>query len=413
MNRIYLSAFLLLISSVAAYAQAEWQSAIPNGLAWKAEPRLTTFSTSLSGLKTSNLTSESYDNKKNNKVGYLSTYLTQQISLDRPCEITFTVRNTNNYITGPQTHITGTKKKVKAGRVVANIFQTILLPAFGWGSWFWNPARETIQYGYKDNTPSQVYWGYTITVKSVKGSTTTFYQRFCHHDGYSVDEMSSDNNHWHSTYGNYGTENIKLIYDRDKTLKLYSDNNLVKTFPDATAITYLGLDAGCNAKLETSNFTIQRMTNYGTAKPMIEEATAMMQQENWYGASKLLGEVIDKVGYHDFKTYYLKGYCQMAQNNPRTAIEELTKAINFPSTTMSEREGAYYLRGYCKAQLEDADCVNDMRKAGEDGKIWLKEMQLEDYYPNQSIVKEVQTSPKTVNRTQRSLSTSKKPPLKK
>lgn len=296
---------------------------------------------------------------------------------------------------------------------MANIAQSLFLFPIGLGSWLWNPARETIQYGYTDDAPSQVYWGYTITVKSAKGSSTTFFQRFCHHDGYSVDEMSSDNTIWHSSYRNSGTENLKLIYDHDKTLKLYSGNNLVKTFTDATTITYLGLDAGCNAKIETSNFSIRKMTNFGTAKPMIEEAAVMMQQEDWYGASKLLSEVMDKVGYQNFKTYYLKGYCQMAQNNHRTAIEELTKAINFPSATTSEREGAFYLRGYCKAQLEDVDCVNDMRKAGEDGKIWLKEMQLENYYPSQSVVKEVPTSSKTTNQTQRPFNTSKKPPLKK
>lgn len=413
MRRIYLSALLLLISSVMAFAQSEWESAIPGGLAWKTEPRLTTHSTALSGLRTYNLTTESYDNKKNNTVGYLSAYLTQQIPLDRPCEISFTVRNTNNYVTGPKTHITGTKKKVKAGSVVANIFQTLLMPAIGWGSWFWNPVRETIQYGYKDDSPSQVYWGYTIVVKSVKGNTTTFYQRFCHHDGYAVDEMSSDNTRWHSTYGNSGTENLKLIFNHDKTLKLYSGNSLVKTFPDAVAITYLGLDAGCNAKLETSNFSIQKTTNYGTAKPMIEEAMTLIQQENYYGASKILSDVMDRVGYRNFNTYYLKGYCQMAQNNTRTAIDELTKAINVPSATTSEREGAYYLRGYCKAQLEDMDCVNDMRKAGEDGRTWLKEMQLEDFYPGQTAINNDPVSSNVTNRSKRYLSSSKKPPLKK
>lgn len=413
MIRIYLTALLLLISSVTIFAQAEWESAIPSGLSWKADPRMTTFSTSLSRLKTSNLTSESYDNKKNKKVGYLSAYLSQEIPLDRPCEISFTVRNTNNYITGPQTHITRTKKKVKAGRVVANILQTILLPAVGWSSWLWNPARETVQYGYKDDSPSQVYWGYTITVKSAKGGSTTFYQRFCHHNGYDLDEMNSDNNHWYSTYSNHGTENLKLTFDRDKTLKLYSGHSLVKTFPDAVAITYLGLDAGCNAKLETSNFSIQKTTNYGIAKPMIEEAVRMIQQENYYRASKILTDVMDKVGYRDFNTYYLKGYCQMAQNNTRTAIEELTKAINFPSATISEREGAYYLRGYCKAQLEDFDCVNDMRKAGDDGKTWLREMQLEDYYPVQNVIRETSVSSQSSNRPKRSLNTQKKPPLRK
>ncbi len=413
MTRLYLSSLLLLISSVAAFAQAEWESAIPSGLAWIAEPRLTTHSTTLSGLRTSNLTTESYDNKKNNKVGYLSAYLTQQIPLDRPCEISFTVRNTNNYVTGPKTHVTSTKKKVKGGRVVANIAQSLLLFPIGLGSWWWNPARETVQYGYKDNSPSQVYWGYTITVKNTNGSTTTFYKHFCHHDGYDVDVTDSDNSRWRSTYNSSGTQNLKLVFDKEKTLKLYSGNDLLKTFPDAAAITYLGLDAGCNAKLETSNFSMQKTTNYGTAKPMIEEAMTMIQQENYYGASRILTEVMDRVGYRDFNTYYMKGYCQMAQNNLRTAIEELTKAINIPSATALEREGAYYLRGYCKAQLEDIDCVNDMRKAGEDGKTWLKEMQLEDFYPNQSVIRETSISTKSNSRPKRALNTSKKPPLRK
>lgn len=178
MNRLYLSALLLLVSSMAALAQEEWESAIPGGLAWKAEPRLTTHSTTLSGLRTSNLTTESYDNKKNNTVGFLSAYLTQPIPLDRPCEIKFTVRNTNNYVTGPQTHVTSTKKKVKAGRVVANIAQTLLLFPFGIGSWWWNPVRATVQYGYTDDSPSQVYWGYTITVKSTKRFIDNVLQTF-------------------------------------------------------------------------------------------------------------------------------------------------------------------------------------------------------------------------------------------
>lgn len=413
MIRFYISALLLLISSAAASAQEEWESAIPSGLAWKADPRLTTFSTTLSGLRTSNLTIESYDNKKNNKVGYLSTYLTQQIPLDRPCEIQFTVRNTNNYVTGPKTHVAYTKKKVKGGRVVANIAQSLLLFPIGIGSWWWNPARETVQYGYQDNSPSQVYWGYTITVRITNGSSTTYYKHFCHYDGYGVDVIDSDNSRWRSTYSSSGTENLKLVFDKDKTLKLYSGNDLLKTFPNAAAITYLGLDAGCEAKLETSNFSVQKITNYGIAKPMIEEAVAMIQQENYYGASKILTEVMDRVGYRDFNTYYMKGYCQMAQNNTRTAIDELTKSINVSSATASEREGAYYLRGFCKAQLEDIDCVNDMRKAGEDGKTWLREMQLEDYYPNQSVISETTVPSKTSSRPKRSLNTQKKPPLRK
>jgi hypothetical protein len=203
-----------------------------------------------------------------------------------------------------------------------------------------------------------------------------------------------------------------LVYDIDKTLKLYSGNSLVKVFPTATEITYLGLDAGFNARLETSNFTIKQMTTYGMAKSMMENATTMMQQENWHGASRIFSDIIENVGYHNFKVYYLNGYCQMEQNNMRTAIDNLTKAINLSSSMASEREDAYYLRGYCKAQLDDIDCVNDMRKAGKDGQIWLKENQLENFYPNQNPVTEKSTS-SNISHAPKNLKTSKKPILKK
>lgn len=76
MNRLYFSLLLILISFVSTFAQEIWESAIPYGLEWKADPRLTTYSTTLSELKTSNFTSESYENKKNNKFSYLSVCLT-------------------------------------------------------------------------------------------------------------------------------------------------------------------------------------------------------------------------------------------------------------------------------------------------------------------------------------------------
>lgn len=419
---MFFLAFLLLLTSIVYCAQSEWEYEIPDGLAWKSEPGLTTSSSSLSGLRISNLNSESNENKKNNSFSLLSAYLTQQIVLDRPLEINFTVSNKNSYVAGPQTHITSTKMKVKGGRVVANILQTVLLFPVGIGSWWWNPPKEMVQYGYTDDSPSQVYWGYTIVVKSSTGSRTTFFKRFCHHDGYRVYELCSDDNNWHDAYNSsLGTQELKLVYEKDKTLKFYSGSILLKTFPDAVAITYMSLDAGCNAKLETSSFSFQKMTNFGIVKPMIEEAVSMMQNENWYGASKLLGEIMDTKGYKNFTTHYLKGYCHMSMNNFRTAIDELTKAITSPKTMFYEREAAYYIRGFCKAQLEDVDCINDMRKAGEDGKIWLREMQLEDYYPdkfenqetNQNVVMEKPNPTKSSGRMSKSLKTSQKPPLRK
>ena len=404
--------FAFIINALSSFAQIEWEDAVAKGLAWKVDPSLTTYSTELSGLRTYNYTKESSDAKKNHTVDYLSAYLNQHISFDRPCEIKFTVKNTNDNIKGPQMHVTKTKKNVKGGRIVANIFQSLLLFPFGLISWWWNPVRETVQEGYYDDSPSQVYWGYTIKIKSTEGISTTYRQRFCHSINHNLDEWNSDSETWkHYEYGT-GTIYLKLEYTRNKSLKLYSSDKLVKIFSNVAEILYLGLDAGCNAKLEVSNFSMQRMTLYGVAKPMIESAVAQMQQENWYEASKILRDVMDNIGYKDFKTYYLKGYCELSQNHTRTAIDLFTNAINSTSASIKDREAAYFLRGYCKAVLEDLDCVNDMRKAGEDGRTWLREMQLENYDSSQSTQQTVSKPNQSTNRP-KSWRMAKKPLLKK
>lgn len=401
---------LLLFASLCVCAQNEWETAVPNGLAWKADARMTTHSSSLSNLKSSNLTTET---AAKGNWSSLSVCLNQVINLTTPCEISFDVTNTNNRLYPPQRKFAYKTKKVKAGRVVANVAQSILLFPIGLGSWLWNPARETTNYYYEDKgTKTQVYWGYSVSVKTKSGQTQTYRRNFCDGLNSSTDYNDSDRSSWKKYYG-AKNHSLRLVYTDEHKLEIYDNRDLVKTFANVSKITAVDLIAGCESKLESKNFNIKRKTPYGVSLPMLQLATSQMQEENWYGAAKTLSAIIDENQYRDTKVYYLRAYCNTQQNNLRTAIDDLTRAINSPVGTQKDREAAYYLRGYCKAQLEDIDCVNDMRKAGEDGRIWLKEMQLENFYPNQSVINEVPVPQHHSARPTKKLSTNKKPPLKK
>lgn len=405
-----LISLLLLFSVLCVSAQSEWETAIPSGLAWKADARMTTHSSSLSNLRTSNLTTET---AANGRWSSLPVSLNQVISLTAPCEITFDVTNTNNILYESQPKIAYKTKKIKAGRVVANVAQSILLFPIGLGSWWWNPARETTNYYYKDKgAKTQVYWGYSVSVKTKSGSTETFRRNFCDGLNSSTECSDSDNSSWRKYYGGKN-HSLRLVYTAEHKLEIYDNKDLLKTFANVSKITGVDLIAGCESKLESKNFNIMRKTKYGMSILMLELATSQMQQNNWYGAAKTLTTIIDDNEYRDTKVYYLRAYCNLEQNNLRTAIDDLTKAINAPIGVQKDKEAAYYLRGYCKAQLEDIDCVNDMRKAGEDGRIWLKEMQLENYYPTQSTINDVSVPKHQSENQTRKLSTNKKPPLKK
>lgn len=402
--------YLLLFTSLSVCAQNEWETAVPSSLAWKADARMTTHSSSLGNLKSSNLTTETTEK---GKWSSLSVSLNQVIDLTTPCEITFDVTNTNNILYNSQPKFAYKTKKIKSGRVVANVVQSILLFPIGLGSWLWNPARETKNYYYKDKgTKTQVYWGYSVSVKTKSGLIETFRRNFCDGLNSSTDYSDSDNSTWRKYYG-AKNHNLRFVYTDEHKLEIYDNRDLVKTFTNVSKITAVDLIAGCESKLESKNFTIRRKTPYGMSLQLLQLATSQMQENNWYGAAKILSTIIDEKQYRDTKVYYLRAYCNTQQNNFRTAIDDLTRAINVTIGSKEDKEAAYYLRGYCKAQLEDIDCVNDMRKAGEDGRIWLKEMQLENFYPSQSVINEVTVHHSQSERPTKKLSTNKKPQLKK
>lgn len=367
-----------ILFTLPVFSQEEWEDATPSGLVWKTEPRLTSFSTSLSNLSVSNLTSESSENKRNHKWSSLDAYLSKQLTLDRPCEITLVAKNVNCYIYKKEPRVAYSKKKVKGGRVAANIGLTILMPLWGWSSWLWNPARETITYYYKDDNASKRYWGYTIEVKNLSGTSKTFTRNFCDGLNSSTDYMDSDNSNWR-TYSKGKTHNIRISFTDDKSLEVYDNEELVKTFANVQTIEYFCLRSGIETKLEATNFSIKQKSNYGMAKPRIDEAMTKMQKEDWYNAARDLTYVIETLRYANFDVLFARGFAYAMQEHYKTAIEDFTKALSQYGITTENRESAYYLRGLCRANIGDEQCITDMRNAGQDGKIWLRENDLENY----------------------------------
>lgn len=374
-----LTLFLVsLLFVLPAFSQEEWEVAIPSGLTWNTESQLSASSTSLSYLCVSNLTSESSENKAYNTWSSIDAYLNQKLILDRPCEITMVAKNINCYVYEKEPRVAYTKKKTNRGRVVANIAQTLLMPFWGWGSWLWNPVRETITYYYKHDTVNNRYWGYTIKVKSTSGTSNTFTRNFCDGLNNATDYMDSDNSNWRRYYKGK-SHNIRISFTDDKYLKIFDNEELVKTFSNVQTIEYLSLRVGVETKIEASNFSIKKKSNYGMAKPRIDEAMSKMQKEDWYNAAKDLTYVIETLRYTNFDVLFARGFAYAMQEHYKTAIEDFTKALNQYGITTENRESAYYLRGLCRANIGDEQCITDMRNAGQDGKIWLRENDLENY----------------------------------
>lgn len=324
------------------FAQSEWEDATPSGLKWDIDLKLSWYNTTLTNLKVANLIPETKEDKKNKKWRSYNAELNYQIKESRPFEITFDVTNLNNRADYKYAVYDGKKKK--------------------WHS-------------------KEIYWGYEIGVNTTSGSTQYFTRNYSdkksdsyHHTSYT----DTDSRGWSSYYGGK-SHSIKIEYNGDHTIKVFDNGTLVKTFYNSKSICYLGFKVGTAALVQATNLKIRRKSNYGMAKPKIDEAMSKMQKQEWYNAARDLSYVIGTLRYTDYSVYYTRGVAYAMQENYRTAIEDFSKALNLTGLTSEQREGAYYVRGLCRASIGDDECVNDMRKAGQDGKIWLRENQLEDY----------------------------------
>lgn len=347
MKQMYKKLFGILLSlcfSLSLCAQDEWEDATPAGLKWDIDLKLTWYNSALNNLKVANLIPETKEDKKNNRWQSYVAKLNYQIKETRPFEITVDVTNLNNRPDYKYAVYEGKKQK--------------------WHS-------------------KAIYWGYEIGVNTTSGGTAYY----SHHyedkksDAYSysnTSEHDSDSRQWTSYYG--GKEHsLRVEYDGDHTIRIYDNGRCVKTFSNAKSICYFGFKAGTASQIQATNFKVRRKSNYGMAKPRIDEAMSKMQKEDWYNAARDFTYVIETLRYTNFDVLFARGFAYAMQEHYKTAIEDFTKALSQYGITSENRESAYYLRGLCRANIGDEECVNDMRKAGQDGKIWLRENNLENY----------------------------------
>lgn len=333
-----------IVFTLSLSAQNEWENAGPTGLSWLVDPNLNKLSSTLTNLVVQNTVPETKEDKQNNRFHYYTAKINYQIKEDRPFVISVNVSNLN----------------CKSG--------------------YKYPVYE----GYKKKWHTKdLYWGYEIGVNTATGSTSYFSQFYSDKNGdagsySSTSAKNSDSNTWTSYYG--GKEHIISVeYDGNNTIKIYDNGIRVKTFYNAKSVCYFGFNAGTATKLQVSNFNVKRKTDYGMAKPRIDEAMTKMQKEDWYNAARDFTYVIETLRYTNFDILFARGFAYAMQEHYKTAIDDFTKALNQYGITTENRESAYYLRGLCRANVGDEECVNDMRKAGQDGKIWLRENNLENY----------------------------------
>lgn len=333
-----------ILFALPVFSQEEWEDATPSGLKWDIDLKLTGYNSALNNLKVANLIPETKEDNKNNSWTSYSAKINYQINETRPFEITVDVTNLNNRPDYIYPIYEGQKQK-------------------------WHATT--------------IYWGYEIGVNTTSGGTAYYSHHYADgkSDAYSysnTSEHDSDSRQWTSYYG--GKEHsLKVEYDGDHTIRIYDNGRCVKSFPNAKSVCYFGFKAGTASQIQATNFKVRRKSNYGMAKPRIDEAMSKMQKKDWYNAARDLTYVIEILRYTNFDVLFARGFAYAMQEHYKTAIEDFTKALNQYGITTDNRESAYYLRGLCRANIGDEQCITDMRNAGQDGKIWLRENDLENY----------------------------------
>lgn len=331
-----------ILFALPAFSQEEWEDATPSGLKWDIDLKLTWYNSALNNLKVANLIPETKEDKKNNRWTSYNAKINYQIKETRPFEITVDVTNLNNRSDYKYAVYEGKKQK--------------------WHS-------------------KAIYWGYEIGVNTTSGGTAYYNRNFSDNKSdsyYSTSVYDSDTRSWTSHYGSK-SHSLRVEYDGDHTIRIYDNGTCVKTFSNAKSVCYFGFKAGTASQIQATNFKVRRKSNYGMAKPRIDEAMSKMQKEDWYNAARDLTYVIENLRYTNFDILFARGFAYAMQEHYKTAIEDFTKALSQYGITTENRESAYYLRGLCRANIGDEQCITDMRNAGQDGKIWLRENDLENY----------------------------------
>lgn len=354
LKTIAIALFALSCNTIAKGEEQEWEYMNTSSWEWKEYDHtyLTFYGKSTTKLDVYNSVAETAEDKRNNRWTSYTAWIDPHTNdAKRAYEITFSVKNEHN----PN----GYKFKTYSN-----------------GKEVW----------YEGN----VYWGITIqTRNSYGGKNTDWTINYANNKTSSgsypysyTSKYSSDDSSW-SGISDRETRNFRIVYDGISTVKIYGNDgtDLLKTISNTTGVAWVGAKVGTAAELIITNFKVLRKTDYGLAKPEIDRAIQEYNKENYSSTISIISRVLDS--YKAAFPYYIRGRAYSSNKYNKAAVDDYTAALSY-SCDAELRRNIYFNRGICRLLLDDYDNgVADMRNAGEEGKAFLKEYNLENYQPGQ------------------------------
>ena len=357
---------LLLMSPTIALSQNIWESFGTSSSPWSVSTDLESYSNTTSKVDFMNKKFVSEEDKRNNKWSAKTIWISTSSYQNSPLDISFSVEN-----------------------IIPSNLSNIHHKN---NDWYWNVEIE-----YTTSAGQNKYFRLNYCTGKYSDSNNT-YQSACTTD-------NGTQSKWETTTS-LKVRRFRILFD-DGEIKIYdaSGNHLAKTIYSVKNVGSVKVGAGPGTHLEVTNTSCQRMTIYGQSLPYLQKAANYMDSNNASSAASEMTTAINK-GLKCYDTYLMRGIAYYAQGYYKSAIEDLTLAINYSA---SNKEMAYYYRGMSKLALDDDYGINDLRNGGQDGLVFLRENNLMNYTPGQNKKKS------TANTTKKKTTSSqpKKPALKK
>lgn len=362
LHKIALTLILLSMTYAIALSQNIWEAFGTSSSTWSVSSELESYSNTTSKVDFMNKNFQSEEDKKNNQWSAECIWINTTSS---PLDISFAVENI--------------------------IPSSLSNPYHKKNDWYW-----FVEIKYTTSSGQNKYFKLNYVTEKYTNSNST-YQSACMTD-------NGTQSKWESTTS-FKIRRFRILFD-DGEIKIYdnSGDHLAKTIYSVKNVRFVKVGAGPGTHLEVTNTSCQRMTTYGQSLPYIEKAANYLEHNNPSSAASEMTTAINK-GLKCYDTYLMRGVAYYAQGYYKSAIEDLTSAIN---SSASNKELAYYYRGMSKLALDDDYGINDLKNGGQNGLVFLRENNLMNYTPGQNK-KKTTTTPKRKTTT----SQPKKQALKK
>lgn len=359
-KRIFTSLVFMFSFFFALFSQEqEWEYMNLSSWSWSSHSELKYTSRSVSKLDVWNEIAETDENYKNNKWHSATTWMNCQSIGTRACTISFNAKQERN----PATHKFKTYKPD--------------------GTEVWYSDHSSKKGG------QNLYWGITIQVDNSYGGTTEYsihyandYFKSSSYPYSYTQSHNTDSQKW-DYISDREIRQFKIVYDGISTVKFYANNGneLLKTFSNTKGVKRIGIKVGTASNIVVTDFKVLRQSDYGLAKPEIDRAIQEYNKENYSSTISIISRVLDS--YKAAFPYYIRGRAYSSNKYNKAAVDDFTTALSY-SCDAELRRNIYFNRGICRLLLDDYDNgVADMRNAGEEGKAFLKEYNLENYQPGQ------------------------------